>query len=95
MSARRHAATVEGLNGMDREAFIAALDGVFEHSPWIAERAFAHRPFHCIDGLHDAMCRVVEASSPGEQLGLLRAHPELAATRHRAEVLTRNSVDEQ
>jgi N-carbamoyl-L-amino-acid hydrolase len=66
------------LNAAAPEKFVAALDGIFEHSPWIAQRAAARRPFASRLDLLDAMCAVVDAATENEQLGLIRAHPELA-----------------
>ncbi len=63
---------------MDRDAFIAQLGGIYEHSPWVAERAWKARPFRSRDGLHAAMEAVVAGASHAEQLALIRAHPELA-----------------
>jgi len=53
--------------------------GVFEHSPWVAERAWRKQPFASLDALHREMMAVVRAASREEQLALIRAHPELAA----------------
>lgn len=75
--------------------FVAALGGVFEHSPWIAERAFASRPFADTAALHAAMVGVVRGASRDEQLGLLRAHPELAGREAQAGTLTADSTSEQ
>lgn len=75
--------------------FVAALGGVFEHSPWIAERAFASRPFADTAALHAAMVDVVRGASRDEQLGLLRAHPELAGREAQAGTLTADSTSEQ
>ena len=63
---------------MDQPTFVAAFGGTFEHSPWVAERAFGARPFASVDALHAAMVVVVAAASREEQLTLLRAHPDLA-----------------
>ncbi len=70
--------TLAELNATDREAFVTALDGIFEHSPWVAERAFAARPFASVEALHRAMVGAMYAASRDEQLALIRAHPELA-----------------
>jgi 2-oxo-4-hydroxy-4-carboxy-5-ureidoimidazoline decarboxylase len=70
--------TLAELNAADRKAFVTRLGGVFEHSPWVAEGAYAARPFASVDALHAAMVDVVERASPAHQLGLIRAHPELA-----------------
>jgi len=61
----------------DKPEFVARLGGVYEHSPWVAERAFAARPFASLDALHEAMHRAVMSASDEEKLALLRAHPEL------------------
>jgi 2-oxo-4-hydroxy-4-carboxy-5-ureidoimidazoline decarboxylase len=52
---------------------------MFEDSPWVAERAWARRPFANIEELHDAMTSAVAAAPFDEQLALLRAHPDLGA----------------
>jgi OHCU decarboxylase len=67
------------LNSQDREAFVASIGWVFEHSPWIAERAWERRPFDGLDALHAAMAEAVARASSAEQLALIRAHPDLGA----------------
>lgn len=64
---------------MDREAFVAAIGWVFEGSPWVAERVWPQRPFGVLELLHAAMTQAVAASTPAEQLALIRAHPDLGA----------------
>lgn len=73
--------TLIELNRMDRERFVAALGWVFEDSPWVAERAWARRPFNTLDEIHAAMTSAVASASLEEQLALLRAHPDLGAVR--------------
>jgi 2-oxo-4-hydroxy-4-carboxy-5-ureidoimidazoline decarboxylase len=68
---------------------------VFEHSAWIAERAWRLRPFASVDVLHGAMTRVVREASREERLALLRAHPDLAGRAARAGDLSAASRDEQ
>ncbi|MGB8432851.1 MAG: 2-oxo-4-hydroxy-4-carboxy-5-ureidoimidazoline decarboxylase [Burkholderiales bacterium] len=75
--------------------FVAALGGVFEHSSWIAERAFASRPFADAAAVHAAMVDVVRGAARDEQLRLLRAHPELAGQEAQAGTLTADSTSEQ
>lgn len=87
--------TLAQVNAMPPEAFRAAFGGVFEHSPWIAERAFAARPFASVAALHGAMSDVVRRASREEQLALLRAHPDLAGKEARAGTMTRDSASEQ
>jgi 2-oxo-4-hydroxy-4-carboxy-5-ureidoimidazoline decarboxylase len=69
--------TLAELNRIGRDAFVAKLGAVFEHSPWVAEAVADHRPFADLDHLHRAMVAAVTAA-PDRQLALLRAHPELA-----------------
>ena len=66
------------LNAAPREEFVARLGGIFEHSPWVAERAFERRPFASREALHAAMVAVVAEAGEERQLALIRAHPELA-----------------
>ena len=80
---------------MDREAFIAQLGGIYEHSPWVAERAWQARPFRSRDALHAEMEAVVAAAGHEEQLALIRAHPELAGRLAVAGQLTSASRGEQ
>lgn len=80
---------------MSSAQFLAAFGGVFEHSPWIAERAFAARPFARVDALHVAMTDAVKRASRDEQLALLRAHPELAGKEAQSGTMTGDSTAEQ
>jgi len=83
---------------LDRETFVARYGGIFEHSPWIAERAFALElgPAHdCAAGLQNALARVFRAASAAERLGVLTAHPDLAGKLAAAKRLTVDSTREQ
>jgi chitin deacetylase len=83
---------------MDREAFVARFGGVFEHSPWIAERAWALElgPAHdSAAGLLNALVRVFRAASEDERRGVFRAHPDLAGKLAQARRLTADSAAEQ
>ena len=83
---------------MDREAFVARFGGVFEHSPWIAERAWAMElgPTHdTAAGLHGALVRAFRSASERERVGVLTAHPDLAGKLAQARRLTAESTAEQ
>ena len=83
---------------MDLARFVEAFGGIFEHSPWIAERAFALElgPAHdSAVGLHNALCRAFRSASREERLGVLRAHPDLAGKLAAAKRLTMESTSEQ
>lgn len=73
--------TIGDLNMTNRAGFVEALGWVFENSPWVAERAWARRPFESLDVLHDALTSEVASATPDEQLALLCAHPDLGAVR--------------
>ncbi len=71
------------------------LDGLYEHSPWIAEAALAQRPFHSLTQLKHAMARIVNDGGRETQLTLIRAHPELAGKAMVSKSLTAESTNEQ
>ena len=87
--------TLDEINRMERAPFTEALGAIFEHSPWVAGRAWASKPFADLDALHAAMCAQVAASGEGAQLELLRAHPRLADKAALRAGLTAESRDEQ
>jgi chitin deacetylase len=83
---------------MDRDSFVARFGSIFEHSPWIAERAHALElgPAHdTAVGLHNALARMFRSASPDERLGVLTAHPDLAGKLAAAKRLTPESTHEQ
>ena len=83
---------------MDRATFVARFGSVFEHSPWIAERAHDLElgPAHdSATGLHNALSRMFRSASAAERLGVLRAHPDLAGKLAAAKRLTAESTAEQ
>lgn len=87
--------TLDALNAADQAAFAALLEGVYEHSPWIARAAWAQRPFASLAQLKQALATVVREAGPARQLELIRAHPELAGQAMPARALTAESTDEQ
>ena len=86
--------TLAALNRADKARFVETLGGVFEQSPWVAEGAWAARPFKSVEGLYRAMVGVVEEAEE-KHLGLIRAHPDLAGKAARAGNLTAASSQEQ
>jgi len=87
--------TLSDLNHLDTPAFIERLHGIYEHSPWIPERAAARRPFASLAALKLALQDAVSQAGQDEQLSLLRAHPELAGKAAIAGELTAESTGEQ
>ena len=89
------ALTLEQLNSASREAAAKMLDGLYEHSPWIAEQALNQGPFTSLAHLKHAMCEVLAHAGRDAQLGLIRAHPELAGKAMVSQTLTAESTHEQ
>ncbi len=83
---------------LERDEFISRFGGVFEHSPFIAERAYdaglVVEPLTAM-GVHEALCVPFRAASHEERLGVLRAHPDLAGKLAIAGGLTEDSKKEQ
>ncbi|MDH4988063.1 allantoinase PuuE [Aminobacter anthyllidis] len=83
---------------MARDEFVQHFGSIFEHSPWIAERAFEFElgPAHdSAGGVHNALCRAFRSASETERLGVLTAHPDLAGKLAQAKRLTEESTKEQ
>jgi chitin deacetylase len=83
---------------MSKERFVARFGSIFEHSPWIAERAWHLElgPAHdSAAGLHTALARMFRSASPEERLQVLKAHPDLAGKLAAAKRLTPESTAEQ
>jgi OHCU decarboxylase len=89
---------IERPSQMTRSRFVERFGSIFEHSPWIAERAFDLElgPAHdSATGLHNALARAFRSASPDERMGVLRAHPDLAGKLAAAKRLTPDSTAEQ
>ena len=89
------ALTLDQINSAPLDEAARLLDGLYEHSPWIAEAALAHRPFRSLAHLKHTMARIVANSGRDKQLALLRAHPELAGKAMVSKSLTAESTNEQ
>ena len=87
--------TLIQLNAATPAAFAAALDGVYEHSPWIAEKAALKRPFATLAQLKLALVTVLRDAGRDAQVALVRAHPELAGKAMVSQTLTAESTNEQ
>ena len=87
--------TLDQVNQASAAEALALLGGLYEHSPWIAEKALAARPFRSLAHLKLALATVVNAATQDEQLALLRAHPELAGKAMQEANLTAESASEQ
>lgn len=89
------ALTLDQLNTAPPAQAAQLLDGLYEHSPWIAEAALAHRPFRSAAHLKHVMTRIVGEAGRDRQLALIRAHPELAGKAMVSKALTAESTNEQ
>ena len=70
------------LNALDGVEFTRVVAPVFEHSPWVAARTAAQRPFPSREALHAALVATVGKASDDEKLSLIRAHPDLIGDAH-------------
>ncbi len=86
---------LEELNGCTQSDFVAVLANIFEYSPWVAEQAFAARPFAGVNALLAAMKSAVERAPQDLRLALIKSHPDLADKTRRAAGLTAESSAEQ
>ena len=68
---------IEQLEKYSNEQFIELFGEIFEHSPWIAEKALKERPFQSVDETFEVMRKIVEKSSYDKKLALILEHPEL------------------
>jgi 2-oxo-4-hydroxy-4-carboxy-5-ureidoimidazoline decarboxylase len=87
--------TIEQLSAADRDAFVAEVGFAFEHSPWIAEAAWEHRPFASVEDLHATMLAVLDGAPDDQKVALIVAHPDLAGRVAREGRLTAASTGEQ
>jgi len=87
--------TVADLSSLDRDAFVGAVGAVFEHSPWVMERAWAKRPFISREAFIAALGDVLREAGREHQLSLINAHPELAGKLAIRGELTADSAREQ
>ncbi|MDP2251612.1 MAG: 2-oxo-4-hydroxy-4-carboxy-5-ureidoimidazoline decarboxylase [Hydrogenophaga sp.] len=87
--------TLQQLNSATPAEALRLLDGLYEHSPWIAEQALGQRPFASLAALKHAMVTVLANATVDAQLALIRAHPELAGKAMESQSLTAESTNEQ
>jgi 2-oxo-4-hydroxy-4-carboxy-5-ureidoimidazoline decarboxylase len=87
--------SLEQLNSETRANFVVAIGSVFEHSPWLAEAAASKRPFDSLLALYISLSAVLTRASGERQLGVIKAHPDLAGKAARAGRLTSDSMAEQ
>ncbi len=94
-SADRSPLSIDRLNAAPVAEFVALLEGIYEHSPWVARAAASSRPFVSLPALRQGLIEAVSQADRDARLALLRAHPELAGKAMVAGTLTSDSTQEQ
>jgi len=89
------AITLEQVNAAPRDVALQMLDGLYEHSPWVADKALDARPFRSLAHLKYVMTRVLQDAGQEAQVALIQAHPELAGKAMVSQDLTAESTHEQ
>ena len=87
--------SIEQINSAPHAHALALLDGIYEHSPWVADQALAARPFKSLTDLKLQLARVLHAAGKDAQIQLIQAHPELAGKAMVSQSLTAESTNEQ
>lgn len=87
--------SLEGVNALTVDAFIAAFGDVVEHSPWVAQIAAGLRPFRDRAAMIEAFAAALALADADAKLAVLRAHPDLAGLTAVAGELTADSTAEQ
>jgi len=86
---------LERLNELTQPEFVTALAGIFEHTDWVAARAYRGAPFRSRLQLLDALRAAVYEATLAEQMNLILAHPRLGSRGPQHEPLTAASAREQ
>lgn len=87
--------SLEQINTAGKAGFLAALGDIFELAPWVAEQAFARRPFPTIASLYDAMIEAVQRAPHEQRMAFIKGHPDLAGKAARSGDVTDDSKAEQ
>jgi 2-oxo-4-hydroxy-4-carboxy-5-ureidoimidazoline decarboxylase len=87
--------TIDDVNALSQDAFVATFGDIAEHSAWVAETAEMLRPFASKAAMIDAFQRAIRTARGDAQLHLLRAHPDLAGRAALAGDLAHESKKEQ
>ena len=87
--------TLDQLNTASAVDALHMLDGLYEHSPWIAQTALEQRPFSSVEDLKEKMKQALAAGGREKKIELICAHPELAGKAMQTNTLTAESTSEQ
>src|SRR5437773_411223 len=91
----RQLMSLQEVNSLGRDTFVASLGPLFEGSPWIAAQAWEARPFESFEQLYESLCAVMYGASMEQKLSLISAHPDLVGRAALAGALTPESTREQ
>ena len=83
---------------LKRAAFVEAFADIYEHSPWVAEKAYdlgQLAELNEIETLHQRMSDILLSAGHDAQLALINAHPDLAGKAAIKGELTESSTHEQ
>lgn len=87
--------TLDELNALDDEAFVATLGGVAENAPWVAALAATARPFESVEQVVAAFRAAILGAPEADRRALVAGHPDLAGRAALAGDLTADSAREQ
>src|SRR5579875_31123 len=87
--------TLQEVNALEQEDFVAAVGSLFEGPPWIVRQAWFARPFNSLTHLHGALCAVMYNAPVEQQIALIQAHPDLVGRAALAGTLSPASTGEQ
>lgn len=87
--------TVDEINALDQDHFVAMLGGLFEGSPWIITTAWSHRPFGSVHALYEILCGIMYAAPLERRIALIQSHPDLAGKAALSGTLGAASTTEQ
>ncbi len=91
----RQRISLQEVNSLSQEDFVAALGFLFERSPWIAREAWHGRPYRSLEELQAALCEVMYSADASRKLALIRAHPDLVGKAALSGTLSPESTGEQ
>jgi len=71
--------SIDQVNQMDRERFVAEFEGLFQGASWIAEQAYDARPFEDVYALRRAFHDALFEAPPDRQIELIQSYPDIGS----------------
>jgi 2-oxo-4-hydroxy-4-carboxy-5-ureidoimidazoline decarboxylase len=87
--------SLDAVNRMDKAAFVQTFGDVYELSPWVAETAYAKRPFATVTALHQALVDAFVNAPRERQLKFFHDLSDIGDKAAKAEAVTAQSRSEQ